>query len=331
MMNKVSMAQSVSEHNKNGNKLIYFLGRYTIQILLVIAVVGLGAANENFRQISNIRSILLQSSFVGIGAAGATMLIINGGIDLSVAGLLGLCGVVVAMLVPKIGIVPTIIIALVLGSILGWINGLVVTKFRIAPFIGTLGMMNIYLAIGFIITNAKVIPVTDKVFRALATNRILGIPLPFLIMVLVYLICYLILHYTQYGRYIRSVGSNESASLISGVPVDNVRIFSFVLVGLFTSLAGVFLTAYLSSGQAIMASGYETRIIAATVVGGTSLKGGSGTLLGSFTGALFFTVISNSLNLFGVSAYWQYIAVGLIIITALGIETVKRRFMGIAS
>jgi ribose transport system permease protein len=213
--------------------------------------------------------------------------------------------------------------------ILGMINGLVVTKMRIPAFIATLGLMNVYLAIGFIITKAKVLPVTDKVFRSLATGNSLGLPIPFLAMIVVYLVCFAILKYTPYGRFIRAIGSNETASFVAGIAVDRVRIFAFMLVGLFTALAGVFLTAYLSSGQAIMATGYELRIIAVAVVGGTSLKGGQGTMFGSFTGALFFTMISNALNIFGVGAYWQYVAVGLIIIAALGVETLRRSMLGI--
>lgn len=309
-------------------KLVYYLGQYTIQWLLLAAVIILGAANPNFRQLANIRSVLLQSSFIGIGAAGMTLLIINGGFDLSVAGIVGLCGVVLAMLLPVTGIWAAILLTLALGLVLGMTNGLVVTKARIPAFIATLGMMNVYLAIGFIITDAKVISAADPLFRSLATSNVLGLPLPFLIMIAVYLLCYAVLNYTRYGRYLRAVGSNETASLVAGIPVDRVRIFVFMLVGLFTAVAAVFLTAYLSSGQAIMATGYELRVIAVAVVGGTSLKGGQGTLLGSFTGALFFTVISNALNLFGVGAYWQYVSVGLIIIAALGIESLRRRMLG---
>jgi ribose transport system permease protein len=311
-------------------KLPYYLGQYTIEWLLLLAVIIMSVANPNFRQPSNIRNVLLQSSFIGIGAAGMTLVIISGAFDLSVAGILGLCGVVLAMLLPTFGILGAILVSLLLGLILGFVNGFVVTKARIPAFIATLGMMNVYLAIGFIITNAKVISVTDNVFRSLATSSFLGLPLPFLIMILVYLACFVILYYTRYGRFLRAVGSNETASFVAGIPVDRVRIFVFMLVGFFTALAGVFLTAYLSSGQAIMATGYELRVIAVAVVGGTSLKGGQGTLLGSFTGALFFAVISNALNIFGVGAYWQYISVGLIIIAALGIESLRRRMLGIA-
>jgi ribose transport system permease protein len=175
-----------------------------------------------------------------------------------------------------------------------------------------------------------VISVTGKAFRSLATGNYFGLPTPFLAMILVYLACFIILTYTPYGRFIRATGSNETAGFVAGIAVDRVRIFAFILVGLFTALAGVFLTAYLSSGQAIMATGYELRIIAIAVVGGTSLNGGQGTMFGSFTGALFFTMISNALNLFGVGAYWQYVAVGLIIIAALGVETLRRTVLGMA-
>jgi ribose/xylose/arabinose/galactoside ABC-type transport system permease subunit len=329
-MNSTSASHSHGSGTATRQKLLYYLGQYTIQWLLLLAVIILGLANPNFRQLSNIRNLLLQSSFIGIGAAGMTLLIINGAFDLSVAGILGLCGVVLALLLPAIGILAAILVSLLLGLLLGLVNGLVVTKARIPAFIATLGMMNVYLAIGFMITDAKVIAVTDNGFRALATSSLLGVPLPFLVMIVVYLACHVILNYTRYGRFVRAVGSNETASYVAGIPVDRVRIFTFMLVGLFTAMAGVFLTAYLSSGQAIMATGYELRVIAVAVVGGTSLKGGQGTLLGSFTGALFFTVISNALNLFGVGAYWQYVSVGLIIIAALGIESLRRRLLGIA-
>jgi ribose transport system permease protein len=332
----MSSIKTVSKSNSDqlqktfDQKLAYIFGQYTIQWLLLMAVIILGAANSNFRQISNIRNVLLQSSLSGIGAAGMTLLIINGAFDLSVAGLLGLCGVVLAMLLPKIGIASAILVTLLLGLILGMINGLVVTKMRIPAFIATLGLMNVYLAIGFIITKAKVLSVTDKAFRSLATGNYLSLPIPFLAMIVGYLVCFIILKHTPYGRFIRAIGSNETAGFVAGIAVDRVRIFAFMLVGLFTALAGVFLTAYLSSGQAIMATGYELRIIAVAVVGGTSLKGGQGTMFGSFTGALFFTVISNALNIFGVGAYWQYVAVGLIIIAALGVETLRRSVLGIA-
>lgn len=306
-----------------------FLTRYTIQILLAIVVIILSITNENFRQESNILSVLRQASFVGIGAAGMTLLIINGAFDLSVAGMLGLCGVVLAQVLPDTSVVIAVLLTLGFGILLGMANGLLVTKVRIPAFIATLGMMYVYLAIGFIITDGQVVPVAEKAFRKLGTGFTWGLPTPFLFMVTIYVVTHLILNFTTYGRFIRAVGSNEGASLVAGIPVDQVRIFAFAIVGLCTGLAAVVLTAYLSSAQPNMATGYELRVIAAAVVGGTSLKGGQGTLLGTFTGALLFTIINNALNLFNVGAYWQYVAVGSIIITALGIEALRHRFSGV--
>lgn len=316
--------------NRFGRWLVHSLTQYTIQWLLALAVILLSLANSHFRQPDNLLSVLRQASFLGIGAAGMTLLIINGAFDLSVAGMLGLCGVILAKLLPSVGIAPVIGITLAIGVLLGVVNGLVVTKIRIPAFIATLGMMYIYMAIGFIITNGQVVSVTDPAFRALGTGDALGIPIPFATMILVYAVLYVFLNYTTYGRFIRAVGSSETASKVGGIPVDRVRIVAFALVGLCIGLAGVMLTGYLSSANAIMASGFELRVIAAAVVGGTSLKGGQGTLFGTFTGALFFTVINNALNMFNVGAYWQYVAVGLIIITALGIEALRRRFTGVA-
>ena len=304
------------------------LARYTIQYLLLLAVILIALTNENSRQIANVQSVLLQSSFIGIGAAGMTVVIVNGAFDLSVATMLALCGVVLALLLPTLGIVPIIVVALVLGGLLGVINGVVVTKLRIPAFIATLGMMNVYLALAFIINGGQVVPVTDKGFRSLGTDDLLGIPIPFLVMVATYLVLHVVLSRTTYGRFIRASGSNEIAAQVSGIRIDRVRIFAFAILGVCVGLAAVVLTGYLSSANAIMAQGYELRVIAAAVVGGTSLRGGSYTLLGTFTGALFFTVISNAMNMYNIGAYWQYVAVGLIIIIALGLDALRRRYTG---
>jgi ribose transport system permease protein len=318
--------------NIRNNSVAAFIGQYFIQFLLLLGVIILAAVNPNFRQLPNLRNVLLQASFAGISAAAMTLLMIAGAFDLSVAGLLGLCGVVLALLLPAQGvlaIVPAVLAVLVLGGLLGLANGIVVTKARIPAFIATLGMMNIYLALGFMLTNAQVVPVMNSAFRTLGTGVVLGLPVPFLIMIVMYLIAYAILKYATYGRFMRAVGSNETASRTAGLPVDRVRIVAFILVGLFTALAGVLLTALLSSANAIMATGFELNVIAVVVVGGTSLTGGRGTLFGSFTGALLFSVINNALNMFGVGAYWQYVAVGLVLIVALGIEAGRKRLLGV--
>ncbi len=302
-----------------------FLTRYYIQCLLVISVVILALVNPYFRTMGNLENILLQASFAGIGAAGMTLLIVSGAFDLSVAGLLGLCGVLISELLPSLGVVLTVVAALFFGVLLGLLNGLVVTKLRIPAFIATLGMMNIYLALAFIWTQgSRVISVADPSFNVLGTGTWFEVlPIPFLIMIATYLVCYGILNRSVYGRCLRAVGSSEIAARTAGLPVDLIRILAFAIVGGCSALAGVFLTAELSSASAIMATGYELTVIAVVVIGGTSLKGGEGTLFGSFTGALFFAVISSALNILNVAAYWQYVVTGIFLISALGVQALR--------
>ncbi len=302
-----------------------FLTKYYIQSLLVILVMILAAVNPYFRTVGNLENILLQASFAGIGAAGMTLLIVSGAFDLSVASLLGLCGVLISQLLPSLGIVLTALAAVLFGILLGIINGLVVTKLRIPAFIATLGMMNIYLAFTFIWTEgSRVIAVSDPTFDLLGTGTLFGLlPIPFLAMIVTYVVCYGILNRSIYGRCLRAVGSSEIAARTAGLSVDLIRILAFAIVGGCSALAGVFLTAELSSAGAIMASGYELTVIAVVVIGGTSLKGGEGTLFGSFTGALLFAVISSALNILNVGAYWQYVVTGIFLISALGVQALR--------
>lgn len=319
----------ITRQSSYGISALSFLTRYFIQSLLVILVVILAAVNPYFRTVGNMENILLQASFAGIGAAGMTLLIVSGAFDLSVAGLLGLCGVFISQLLPFLGVVLTALAALLFGILLGVVNGLVVTKLRIPAFIATLGMMNIYLALAFIWTQgSRVIAVSDPTFDLLGTGTLFGLlPIPFLAMIVIYLVCYGILNRTIYGRCLRAVGSSEIAARTAGLSVDFIRILAFAIVGGCSALAGVFLTAELSSASAIMATGYELTVIAAVVIGGTSLKGGEGTLFGSFTGALLFAVISSALNILNVAAYWQYVVTGIFLISALGLQALRSRIL----
>ena len=304
--------------------ILNWVTRYFIQLLLIAVAAGLGMANPYFRTATNLQNILLQASFSGIGAVGMTLLIASGAFDLSVAGLLGICGVILAKLIPGVGVTLAIAASLMIGFGLGVLNGLVVTKLQIPAFIATLGMMNIYLALAFILTSGEVIPVSNVTFQFLGTGTAFGVlPVPFIVMILIYVCCQGILSRTIVGRYLRAVGSNEIAARKAGLPVDKIRIIAFAIVGGCTGLAATFLTAELSSANATMASGYELTVIAVVVIGGTSLKGGKATLFGSFAGALFFSVIANALNIFGVGAYWQYVVTGLFLICALGAQALR--------
>lgn len=314
-------ASTPSQSRPDAKQLI---GRYYLQVILIVVVILLAITQPNFRSAGNISNVLLQASFAGLVACGMTLLIAGGLFDLSVAGIIAVCGVAVATILPKTTIGAAIGVAIVLGILLGVLNGLVVTKIRIPAFIATLGMLNLYLAVAFIWTEGKVIPIESTAFLQLGNASVLSIPLVFIIFVLVCVVSHLLLHRTYFGRNLRAVGSSEQAARMAGLPVDRVKILAFAVTGLFTAVAALGLSALLSSANGTMATGFELSAIAIAVVGGTALRGGRGTLLGTFTGALVFAVLNNALNLLGVDPYWQYVAVGLVLVAALALGAVRR-------
>jgi ribose/xylose/arabinose/galactoside ABC-type transport system permease subunit len=302
------------------------IARYTIEVVLVVFVIVLLLTSSDFGTHSNISGVLRQSAFVGIGAAGMTLLMTAGAFDLSIAPMLALSGIVAGHLVGDVGLVIAIIGAVLFGGALGTLNGMIVTRLRVPAFVATLGMQYIYLAIALLWTNGQVVVVTSTAFLALGAGDVLGVPTPFVFMLGTYAVCWYLFRRTRFGRQVRAVGSNERASRVAGIPIRRVKVASFALVGLCVGLAGVLLAALVSSADSTVATGYELNVIAAVVVGGTSLNGGRGTLIGSFTGAIFFTLVSNALDLYGVGSYWQYVATGLVLISALGVEGLRRRF-----
>ncbi len=300
--------------------------RYALQIFTAVALIALAIALPNFRQFSNLQDVALQASFAGLSAAGMTLLIIGGMIDLSVAGIIALTAVTVATLLPQLPVVLAVLLSLLVGAALGLVNGLIVTKLRFPPFIATYAMLNVYLAAAFIWTHASTMALTSEPFLGLAASEILGLPPMFIVMLLGATACSLLLHQTRFGRNLRAIGSSEAASRMAGLPVDRTRLAAFVLFGVLTSMAGVGLASLLSSASANMSIGYELNVVAVAVVGGTSLFGGSGTLLGTVTGAVLFAALDNALNLMNVSSYWQYVAAGVVLAVAL--VAASRRAVG---
>ena len=292
-------------------------GKYALQLFTVLGLIVMFLLEPSFRQTGNLRSVLLQSSFSGLSAAAMTLLIVAGMFDLSVAGIVGLSAVMVATVMPHTTVGAAVAAALVLGVVLGLLNGVVVTKFRFPAFIATFGMLNLYLAAAFIWTAGATLSIAAVGFLPLATAQILGLPVLFIVMVVGVLVCHFVLTRTRLGRNLRAIGSSEPASRMAGLPVDRTRIIAFGLVGLFTAIAGVGLAALLSSASADMSLGFELTVIAVAVVGGTSLEGGRGSLLGTFTAAILFSALNNALNLLGVTSYWQYVAIGVVLILAL--------------
>ena len=279
-----------------------------------------------FLTVSNLLNIAEQTSINAIVAVGMTYVIISGGIDLSVGSIVALSGVILGMALrdgqPLVLALP---LALSIGAVCGLGNGLLISHGGLPPFIVTLGTMSIARGAALLVTEGRPISGFAPAFRSLATGRIALVPAPVVIMALVYLVSQFVLTRTTFGRYVYAIGGNEEATRLSGVAVRFHKACIYALSGLMSAIAAVVLTARLNSAQPIAGMMYELDAIAATVIGGTSLMGGEGTLGGTLVGALIMGVLRNGLNLLGVSSFLQQIVIGAVIVFAVLLDTVLKR------
>ncbi len=294
-------------------------------LLLLCAVLSL--ASPYFLTVSNLLNVLQQTSINAIIAIGMTYVILTAGIDLSVGSLVALCGVLLGgALHAGWPLLPALIAALAAGAGLGLLNGLMVSVGNLPPFIATLGMMSMARGAALVFTHGRPISGFSSSFRLLATGEVSYIPVPVLIMLGAYAAAHVLLAHTRMGRYFYAIGGNEEAAFLSGVQVRKFKTLAYVVAGIASAVAAVLLTARLNSAQPIAGIMYELDAIAATVIGGTSLMGGEGSLIGTFFGALIMGVLRNGLNLLGVSSYIQQFIIGAVIILAvLGDTLLKRR------
>ena len=293
--------------------------------LLVLCLV-LWAATPHFLTVSNLLNVLEQTSINAIVAVGMTFVIISGGIDLSVGSVLAVSGIALALALA--GGVPAplaIGIALVVGFACGLLNGLLVTWGRLPPFIATLGMMSVARGAALMLAEGRPISGFDEGFRALATARPLMIPAPVVITGLIYVVAHFVLSRTIFGRAAYAIGGNEEAARLSGVRVGFHKTMIYGVAGLTSAAAAVILTARLNSAQPTAGTMYELDAIAATVIGGTSLLGGEGTIMGALVGALIMGVLRNGLNLLNVSSFFQQVVIGVVIIGAVLVDMSLKR------
>ncbi len=295
-----------------------------------------------FLKMSNLMDILNMISVIAIIAIGMTMVIITTGIDLSVGSLIALSGVIVACAAREFGIDPQSGIFVLLGcallgivgcGLLGGFSGVMVTAFGIHPFIVTLSIMSIARGLSYIIAGGPSdIVIEAESYRLLGAGRsLLGIPNSVILMILLYLLAHLVMTRTVLGRHIYAVGGNREAAHLSGVPVKRVLVIVYTICGALAGLGGVVNSSLYGAGSAKSGVGYELQIIAAVVVGGTSLAGGSGKIMGTLIGALILGVIANGMNLTGVTTYPQMVVFGLLILVAVLIDQLKNRNTGTAS
>ena len=298
--------------------------------VLIILCVVVALATDKFLTYNNIISVLRQISINMYIALGMTMIIILGHIDLTVGALVAMCGTLTVGFVVNQGmpIGLAIVLGLLLGLFVGLVDGYVISKFAVPAFIITMAMQNVCNGVAYVYSGGQSTRITDDFFVAIGTGYLFNvIPLPVVYMVVLIAVFSFILSKTKFGTYVYAIGGNREAARLSGVPIRKVEIIVFTLTGLLSAFAGLVLASRMYSGQPSVGTGYEMDAIAACVLGGCSMAGGRGRISGTVFGAMVIGVISNGLNLIGVSSYWQLIVKGLIIAGAVLMDSQKGQIL----
>lgn len=297
-----------------------------VLVVLLVVFGALTLASDDFLTSNNLANLARQVSIFGILAIGQLMVILIGGIDLSVGSILGLSGAVTAqLLVAGVPIVPALLIGVVVGAALGLVTGLLVTRFKLPPFIATLGMLGIARGIVLVITDANTIQGLPDEFQTIANGSIVGIPNLLILFLVITAIAAFVLKRTVFGRYVYAVGSNPEAARLAGVPVALVTISVYVIAGLLAAVGGVLLTSRLGAGVPTAGTGFELQAIAACVIGGASLSGARGSAIGAACGALLIGVLNNGGNLLAINSFYLQIAIGLLILVAVAFDQMNTR------
>lgn len=306
----------------------YIKDNIGILIGFVLLCVIIAILNPNFLTTQNLLNVLRQTSTNLYIAIAMTMIIIIGGIDLSVGSIIAVSGVVTTSLIAFEGtpVWLAVIIGLLVGMIFGFFNGFVVSNTWIPPFIVTLATMNIARGIAYVYTDGKPVRVVSDSFNYIGSGYIGGVlPTPVLYLIVILVISAVIMNKTKLGRYMYAVGGNIQAARFSGINIKKVQLFVYTFSGLMAGFAGIVLSSRMFSGQPTAGMGAELDAIAAVVLGGTSFAGGSGRIGGTVIGALIIGVLSNGLNLLGVNSFWQYIVKGFVILIAVYADEIKKR------
>lgn len=299
-----------------------------IPLLLLVVIIGL--VNPTFFGFENLINILRNTAFTFIVGIAMTFVLISAGLDLSVGSLIALGGVVTGLAL-KAGVpIPlSILLGLALGAIIGLINGFTIIRFNIPPLIVTLGML--YAARGSVLVLTQGAPVypLPPAFNVIGQGDLAGIPYVVIIAAVLAVLAHIVLTRTTYGRAVYALGGNEETARLSGININRIKLSVYVLTGMASAFTGMLMAARLASAQANAGTGWELQVIAAVIIGGTSMFGGSGSILGSLLGAFFMNVVATGMILMRISAYWQDLVIGTIIVVAVGIDQFRRRHAGL--
>lgn len=313
------------------NKLIEFIKYISSEYVIIYAVIGLSIilslASDTFLSTGNIMNVLRQTSMIAILAAGIFFVMVGGGIDISIGSLVGLTGIAFAGSIVKWGWnpVPAFILAIVIGCLAGFVNGILATKLGIPPMIASLGMMSAARGITYVVTNAYPISGLPNSIAFLGRGYFFGIPIPVIIMIAAFLIVHFISQRTKFGRFVYAAGGNGEAAHLSGIKVEKVLTITYIICGALAALSGVILVSRLNSGQPNAGLGWEFEAIIATVIGGVSITGGKGKVIGVFFGAILIGLLTNGMTLLNVSSYYQQIIKGAVLVFAIGLDVYKTK------
>ncbi|HEX7023006.1 MAG TPA: ABC transporter permease [Trueperaceae bacterium] len=296
--------------------------RGRLLILIVLCLVA-AMAEPRFATFSNFINVLRQAAILGVATFGQAVVVLSGSVDISTGALVAFAGVVGAMAAKSAGTVVGLVAGVASGALLGFINGVAVARWRVQPVIVTVGMLTFARGLGYLITNAQPVLGTPPSFMVLGNHFLGPIPYPLLVAVAVLLVGQYILSHRPLGRHVYVVGSNEEAALLSGIPVERVKIFAFTFAGLCAAISGLILASRFNSGQPTVGQFMELEAIAAVVLGGTALGGGRGSLWRTTIGIGIMSVISNGMNLAGISPYVQQMALGALIVATISLDIVR--------
>ena len=309
------------------DKFRQLMGQYGIGFVLIIMMIVIAIMEPRFMTLKNIINVATQISINGLLCYGLCIAITTGGIDLTVGAQLALTSCIIGQTMGVLGwpAFISVLAGVLVATAFGFINGFLIAKFNMFPFVVTLSMQLVIRGLSQVITGGRAIMLTNVWFTGIYSNKLFGIPMPIIIFVVVTIVMYLILHWTKFGRYIFAVGGNVNAAIASGVSRFWVLVGVYTISGLLAGLAAMIYTSKTGSAQSNIGIGYETDAIAAAVLGGTSFAGGIATIPGCVLGIFIIGLIYNGMNMIGVSSYYQSIVKGLIIIGAVMLDMVMNR------